>query len=411
MKGIPRFIAPLTFREVAAAIFSRRRFSSAGKGTVKVFADEFARYIGVSRAIPTPSGRVALSGLLHALGLKSGGEVILPALTFHSMSAVLVEHGLRPRFVDIDPSTYCIAPEKIEAAIGPDTVAIVPTHLYGRACDMEAIGRIAKARGLIVIEDCAQSCGGTYRGRRLGSLGDAAVFSFGPTKNLSALWAGMVTTNSDALAEGISSWIEDLARIPVGVLATRTVFAMAMRAVTRPWIWRLLMVPTLGMLARRGTDPIEALTTESSQKKEKADRASRLTPRDFQGRIGLGQLARLDASNRLRIRNGDRLRKRLAGVSGVEVPAASPTGENIYMSFPIRVNDRDAFRRRLLHLGVDTTTGYMSAGTDLPGFSEAGEGCMAVDAAARMVHLPVYPELEESDMDRIAEAVVRALAG
>ena len=407
MRQIPRFIAPMNFGDVRRALRSR---GDEEPDALRRFAGRFAAYIGVRHAIPAPSGRMALLGILTGLGLKPGGEVILPALTFHSVPAMVRHAGLAPVFVDVGPSTYCIDPARIERAVTPSTVAILPTHLYGRACELDVVSDVAARHGLAVIEDCAQACGARYRDRRLGSLGTAAFFSYGSTKNLSVLGAAMVVTDSPELAARVSEWMGRLPRVSAVETARRILFALGMRAASRPLVWATVLAPALRLLSRFGVDPIEALTSESPGGSADSGEGPRAMPGAFQGRIGLGQLERLDESNFRRIRNGEHLRERLAGLPGCRIPAAAPESENIYMSFPVQVPDRARFRARLRRNGVDTATGYMSAGPALPGFSGGPEDASAaVEAVAHMVHLPVYPELTAGDVDQIAEAVSAAL--
>ncbi len=405
MRNIPRFIPPLTFGESISALFSCFTQGGVSQDSLGEFARAFARYIGVKYAIPAPSGRVALAGLLFALELPKGKEVILPSLTFHSIPAIFQEFGLAPRFVDIDPTTYCIDPDRLEETVTPLTGAIVPVHLYGRACNMEKIMRVAHDHNLAVIEDCAQGCGSLYKGKKLGSFGQGAFFSFGPTKNLSALWAGMAVTDSLDVANKITAYMENLAEIGLFTLAKRLIAAMGMRLVTNSFIWNHGAAPILGVFKNRGIDPVEYLTDETPGENMEMESQAQLMPRPFQGRIGMSQLAKLDVSNRLRIRNGNMLLEDLKGTPGIEIAALAPAGENIYMSFIVRVLDRDAFREGLLRMGIDTHGGNMFAGPELPGMEGAGAGLVAADAIKHMVHLPVYPQMTESDIKRVSRAI------
>lgn len=408
MKSIPRLIAPLTFADVLHALRSHDRESA--DAPLKAFSDQFADFIGVPYAIPAPSARLGLQAILSASDLPPKSEVILPALTFHSIPQVVRDFGLIPLFVDIDPATFLMDPEQIEAAVGPATSAIIPTHLHGRACDMERIGALAKKHGLMVIEDCAQACGGRYGDVRLGGFGDAAIFTFGPTKNLSTLWGGMVTARTPDLAKKIETHLAGFPRISLPGLVKRLVFAMGMRAVTRPLIWSAIMAPFLRLFDAMGTDPIQAATTEKPGSQDRQLAKAGLLPGPFQGRLGLRQLEKLDEANGRRERNGRRLLERLAKVPGIETPSMPWPGECIFLGFPIRLDDREDFRRRLLRARVDSALSYMSVGPLLPGMQSAPDAPAALDAHRRMAHLPVYPEMTDQDVDRIAQAVVKVLA-
>lgn len=171
---------------------------------VTKFEEEFAAYCGTKYAVGVGSGVSAIELSLRALGVGSGDEVIVPAHTFTATAAAVTFAGAKPVFVDADPVTWNIDVEKIEAAITPQTKAIVPVHLYGLPVDMDVILRLAEEHNLVVVEDACQAHGAKYKGKRTGSLGDAGAFSFYPTKNLGACGdAGIVTTDNPDVADTI----------------------------------------------------------------------------------------------------------------------------------------------------------------------------------------------------------------
>lgn len=173
---------------------------------VAAFEKEAAAFCGAGHAVGCGSGTDALVLALHALGVGPGDEVIVPPFTFFATASSVCRVGAQPVFADIDPVTFNIDPAQIEAKVTARTRAIVPVHLFGQCCDMDAIGRLAEAHGLYVVEDAAQSLGAEYRGTRCGTLGAVGCFSFYPTKNLGTLGdAGMVTTNSPDLAKKLQA--------------------------------------------------------------------------------------------------------------------------------------------------------------------------------------------------------------
>jgi len=168
----------------------------------RLFEAEFAGYIGSAHGIGVGSGTEALHLALAACDVGNGDEVITVSHTAVATVAAIELAGGTPVLVDIDPDFYTIDPEKIESAITSRTRVIIPVHIYGQPADMDPIMKIATKHGLRVIEDCAQAHGASYRGKRVGSIGDMGCFSFYPTKNLGALGdGGMVVTNDDKLAE------------------------------------------------------------------------------------------------------------------------------------------------------------------------------------------------------------------
>src|SRR3954447_24025744 len=171
------------------------------------FEDEFAAYCGVSHCVGVASGTAALTIATLAGGVQPGDEVIVPAHTFIASALGVAHAGAVPVFCDVDPGTGLIDPAAAEAVVRERTVAILAVHLYGQMADMDAIGAVAKRNGLMVLEDAAQAHGASHRDRRAGSLGNAAAFSFYPSKNLGALGdGGAICTNDAHVAQEARRW-------------------------------------------------------------------------------------------------------------------------------------------------------------------------------------------------------------
>jgi dTDP-4-amino-4,6-dideoxygalactose transaminase len=173
---------------------------------VDAFEREVASYLGIRHAIGVASGSDALLLALMALGIGPGDKVITTPFTFFASASCIVRLGATPVFCDIDPRTFNLDPHSVrrylEASYAPAVKAIIPVHLFGQCCDMDPLLELARAYGLKVVEDCAQSFGSTYRGNQSGCIGDVGCFSFFTTKNLGCYGdGGMVTTNDDGLAE------------------------------------------------------------------------------------------------------------------------------------------------------------------------------------------------------------------
>jgi len=169
---------------------------------VKKLEADIAEFSNVSHGVGVANGSDAIHIALQAAGVKAGDEVITTAFTFFATGGSIVRAGATPVFVDIDPVTFNIDPAKVKDAITDKTKAIIPVHLYGQMADMEELRKIADAHNLIIVEDGAQAIGAKRNGKTVGELGDAATYSFFPTKNLGAYGdAGMVVTNNDDIAE------------------------------------------------------------------------------------------------------------------------------------------------------------------------------------------------------------------
>ena len=165
---------------------------------VSAFEEEFARYLGVRHCVGVANGTDALTIALRAAGVGPGDEVVMPSFTFYATAEAAIVMGARPVFCDIDPATFCVTAETVRAALTPRTKAIVPVHLFGNVAPVPELREL----GVPVIEDAAQAAGAGLGGVKAGALGDAATFSFFPSKNLPCLGdGGAIATNDDALAE------------------------------------------------------------------------------------------------------------------------------------------------------------------------------------------------------------------
>src|ERR1041384_7684812 len=209
---IPRTIArygvrsvPGDEKEIVAAF---RRGEAVEGPAVAEFESRFAAYHYMDHAVAAPFGRIAVYYILRALDLPAESEIIFPALTFWVVPEMARRAGLRPVFVDVNPTTFNLDPTKIEAAITERTRAIVPTHLYGQPCEMNEIMRIAEQYKLTVIEDCAQAVGARYHGRLVGTFGAASFFSFQLLKGINTYGGGMAMTNDARLAARIRELAE-----------------------------------------------------------------------------------------------------------------------------------------------------------------------------------------------------------
>src|SRR6478736_7797554 len=172
---------------------------------IEQFEEEFARFLGSGhvRTCSTEYGRMALYFILKAMALPPGSEIIVPALTFWVVPEIARVAGLKPVFADIDPNTFTLCPKAVEGAITPNTRGVLPTHLYGMPCDMDPILDIARRQRPKVIEDCAHSLGATYKGRMVGTLGDASFFSFQAFKPLNTYGGGLAWMRDANLARRV----------------------------------------------------------------------------------------------------------------------------------------------------------------------------------------------------------------
>jgi dTDP-4-amino-4,6-dideoxygalactose transaminase len=324
---------------------------------VAAFEEEFAAFCSARHGVGVNSGTSALHLALLAAGVGPGDEVITVPFTFVATVAAIGYAGARARLVDIDPRSYTMNPARIEAAITPRTKAIIPVHLYGQPADMDPILAIARKRGLAVIEDAAQAHGAEYKGRRCGSLGDLACFSFYPSKNLGACGeAGMVTTGNPEFLR------------------------------------------TLRMLRDWGQEA----------KYQHVLKGFNYRMEGFQGavlRVKLRHLPRWTEARRARAAQYGKL---LAG-SGIEPPAEMPYTRHVYYVYSVRAQRRDPLKEALHKDGVDSGIHYpapvhlLKAYADL-GYKE-GDFPEAERAAREILSLPMFAELTEDQVRTVCDAV------
>ena len=345
--------------EIRAAldeVLESQQFILGPKGAL--LEQEVAAYCDTRHAVGLANGTDALTLALAACGVGPGDEVIVPAFTFVATATAIVRLAARPVFADIDPATFNLLPGEIDARRTPRTKAVMPVHLYGLPADMDAINERAARHGLVVIEDNAQAIGASYKGIRTGSLGDAACFSFYPTKNLGAYGdAGLVTTNS---AE----------------LATR--------------------IRTLRNHGQTG----KYLSTEPGWN-------SRLD--EIQAAILRVKLRHLSNWQRARQANAVEYTRLLNQVPGVMPPVVPEGFEHVFHQYTVRIERRDALQQFLSERKIGSTVYYPHPLHLQPLYAslghKAGDFPHAERAAQEVLSLPMYPELRKEQIARVVEAI------
>ncbi|WP_165367509.1 DegT/DnrJ/EryC1/StrS family aminotransferase, partial [Phytoactinopolyspora endophytica] len=201
--------------EAVAEVLASGRWGSTHGDVVRTFEDEFAGYQQAEHCVAVCNGTLGLTAALKALGVGLGDEVVMPAYTFVGSATAALMIGAVPVFADIDPSTHLLDPAAAEAAITERTAAIMPVHLAGQPCDMDALVELGRRRGVAVVEDAAQAHGAEWRGRRVGALGDAGMFSFQTSKNMTSGEGGAVVANSPDVGRRLYAQA-NVGRVPDG---------------------------------------------------------------------------------------------------------------------------------------------------------------------------------------------------
>jgi dTDP-4-amino-4,6-dideoxygalactose transaminase len=325
---------------------------------VAQFEKEFAAYIGSPHAVGVASGLDALRLSLTALGVGEGDEVLVPANTYIATALAVSACGARPVLVDAEERTFGLDPRKTQEAITPRTKAVIPVHLYGQPCDIDAIMSIAARANLFVVEDACQAHGARTTGRACGTIGDAGCFSFYPSKNLGAAGdGGMVVTKRPELAE------------------------------------RLKLLRDYGQ-ERKYHHAVKGLN-------------SRLD--GLQAAILRVKLPYLDRWNQRRAEHAAQYADALARVSEIRLPAEIAAPEHVYHLYVVRARARDGLMKHFGERGIQCGIHYpipihlQTAYADL-GYSR-GSFPLTERLAEEVVSLPMYPELNREQIDTIASAV------
>jgi dTDP-4-amino-4,6-dideoxygalactose transaminase len=320
------------------------------------FEAEYAAFIGTRYAVGVGTGLAAIELALRAFGVGRGDEVVTAANTFIATVLAIMTVGARPVLADIDPATYTLDPDALAGAITPRTRAVIPVHLFGQPVDLDAVLAVARRHSLVVIEDAAQAHGARYKGRRAGSLGHAAAFSFYPSKNLGALGEGGIITTDDERAAA-----------------------------------ELRLLRNYGQRVKHyhavpGTN-------------------SRLDT--LQAAVLSIKLPHLDGWNASRRRHASAYSRRLGG--RVRTPVAAGGREHVYHLYVIETGERDAVQQRLRARQVDTGIHYPVPAHLQPACAslgyKAGDFPVTEAAAARMLSLPMFPELTEAQIEYVCDAL------
>ena len=375
---------------------------------IREFERAFAHRIGVTDAVTASYGRVAFYYLLKALELPQGGEVILPALTFWVVPEMVRVAGLTPVFADIDPGTFNLDPVAFEGAITDRTVAVVPTHLYGLPCRMDAILAIARRHRLKVIEDCAHALGARYFGQEVGTFGDAAFFSFQTLKPLNTYGGGIAVARDPDVVARVRAQADAEPWPGEARVTNRLKLGAAQRIFSRPPVFTLTAFPVLLAASLYKARP-DVYLWEKIRPLAPMPDSYRERYTNVQAAIGLAGLERLDvwtAASRAHARIMDQA---LSGLPGVQVPYVPPGADHVYYQYCVYAPDRDALVRRALRHGIDVETLHVDVCSALPLFGQHPPAPHA-ERAADVVQLPVYASLGERNARRVARKTRRLLS-
>jgi len=356
---------PAIGREEIEAVVSALKSGVLAQGRgVEKFEQAFAQFIGVKYAVAVNSGTAALHLALLSHKIGNGDEVVTTPFTFIATANSILLAGARPVFADIEDDYFSINPDSIRSKISSRTKAIIPVHLYGHPVDMKAIMELAQERDIIVIEDACQSHGATFNNQKVGSFG-TGCFSFYPTKNMTTGEGGMITTNSEDVAQ------------------------------------RARMIRNHG----------------SSQRYFCEILGSNMRMNELSAALGLAQLHKLPASNQKRQDNAAYLSQKLSGIRGIELPKVKQGCQHVFHQYTIRVTEesktsRDELARILKEKGIGHGIYYPIPIHKQPLYRKLGyDDVLPVSEkiAQQVISLPIYPGVTQQELDFVSEVVKKVL--
>ena len=339
---------------------------------VKLLEEKIAQYLKVKHCLGTSSGTDALVLALRALAIKLKGKeyfnrsdlIITTPLTFTATGDAILRSGATPLFVDIDPQTFNIDPQQIKKNISKNVVGVVPVHLYGQACDMDAIMQIAKKRNLFVVEDVAQAFGGEWKNKKLGTLGDAGTFSFFPSKNLGGFGdGGMIATHDDKITEIVGMLIKHGGKDKYNV-------------------------DHIGYNARLDT---------------------------LQAAVLLIKLKYVDKLNVKRRAIAKIYSQRLHSLPGLLLPRTYSNAEHVFHQYTVRILDdkRDIIQKRLKEKGIDTMIYYPVLLHKMKLFKSRGQAPNELKQSENIVRevlsLPIEPLMDLKEIKSVCQSLENAL--
>jgi perosamine synthetase len=398
----PRYRLYTTGADYCSVLFDTR-------DAIENFEYEVCRRFDVAAAVCVPMARVGLYLAVREM-IRPGQKVILSPLTIVDVvNAVLLAGGV-PVFADIVRRSCAMDIERADSLIDGSTAALLVTHLHGETAGAHAFLELCRRRGVCLIEDSAQAFGAIERGKRLGTIGDAGIYSFGLYKNLTTWRGGMVVSNNVELIERIRRHVRKLTPLPKLQLLIRMLGGLLVDAATYPSVFAAFTHPLVrrnfGIINRRLDPELGAMRSREMP----ADHLRRM--RESQARIGIRHLELVDQDAFHRIEHAAKYHDGLGGLEGVITPQRGDDLSNIYTYFPIQASNRDSLLEYSQKRRRDFAAQHLRNCADLPMFAEFRRDCPnARRAACELVLLPTYPRYPASEVRKNIEVIREFIQG
>lgn len=411
IREINFYFATLTFGECFSVLLALFR-SYLNKedivrgGYINKFEKEFSKYIGVDSAFSFGSGRVAFYAILKAIGVKAGDEVIVPSCTCAVVPNAILYCHAKPIYVDIEPHTFNIDIDKIEEKITRNTKIIVAQHTFGLPIDMDKLMKIAKRYNIIVVEDCAQALGAEYKGRKVGTFGNAAFFSFELSKDITTGWGGMAVTDDNAIKKALeveqrkASFLDEKM---IKKLSIQIIFSYFLYNPWNYWWGKYIL-----MMMYKTKFFISSIKEEEKKGKKYRRYFCRLS--NIQAMIGLSQLHNLNNIKENRIKVAKKYVEMFKRV-GISVNEAdTSTYKPNYLRYTFLVDNRDEcikyFRKYQIELGQWFNKVIICTSLPLEQLNYQKGSCPNAEwFVEHSVNLPTHPRLSNKDLARIIKVM------
>jgi len=409
MQPLPRYRIYSRFRDyraIATDILTGR--SDRGDST-RQLESAIEKANDVAHALCIAKARVGIFVAVRAL-IEPGQKVVLSPYTISDVVNMVICAGGVPVFADLEPDTCNVDAADVERLIDGDTGAVMITHLHGLACDVERISQACRERGVPLIEDAAQAFGTRVAGRRVGTFGNAGIYSFGQYKNLNAFFGGMVVTNDSALAAELRTQIDAFPSQEIGYYLSKVASGLASDLATWPPLFKSLTyrVFRYGFLNDVSFLNSQVTVDIDPQIKRELPESYLRQMTQMQARIVLDQLPAVDEHIRARIAYAQRYHEGLNDIPELGLPPLRTDFSHTYTYFPVQAEDRNALLRHLMRERRDMAAQHLHNCADLPCFSEFYRECKNARRTARsVVLLPTYPRYSSVDVDRNIASIRR----
>lgn len=370
--------------------------------TVSEFALAFARLVGCRFAVAFPFARTAIYFALKSRNLPKGAEVIMPPISIKGILDVVLELGLKPVFVDIEPDTLCFKMEDLRRAISDNTQAIIVTYLYGIVPDVEQILSLCRESKLFIIEDFSQCLNGKFKGKKVGGFGHVGVYSASSIKTLDTYGGGLLVCDDESIYAAMD---EERRRLspPERVFLVKKIFTDLVRNVaTTRLVFGLVVFPLLKLLN---------YFKPNSVLKQTGDRYAGMIhslPQEWftaytslQAAAGLEFIKRLETDDQGRLKNV----RTIKASTSTRFPAGVAGGENIYWQLIVYFDDSAEMQKRLHRYGIDTARTSLLQISDLAAYPYRGNTPNAASLYTAGLFIPSYPGLSDADIKRIVTAL------